>query len=337
MGKKRGISLAEQLQIVSLLGKGRTTLEIAKELQRDHRTIKVFVHDGKKERKVPVRSHTRKVSIRDIRRLKVAMAKQPNSTSKAIFDEAGAPQVCRSTRCKTLNQIGKVRSPLKQPLITKIHMKKRVEWAEANVKTDFSKVIFTDECRATLDGPDGWSSGWVLNGRQPKVRVKRQQGGGGVMFWAGIVGNVLIGPHKVKEGVKINAGAYCELLDEAFIPWLEKQSHGLRKSLIFQQDNAPAHKARYTMTWLNVKGFKEKKIMVWPPNSPDLNPIENMWAMIKLKVYEHGRQFLGTSDLWKSIQDAAASIEPSQIEKLTKSVDIRLLKIIRSNGRYVSK
>ena len=56
------------------------------------------------------------------------------------------------------------------------------------MKTDFRNALFTDECRATLDGPDGWSSGWILYGRQLEVRIRRQQGRG-VMFWARIKGN----------------------------------------------------------------------------------------------------------------------------------------------------
>ena len=58
------------------------------------------------------------------------------------------------------------------------------------MKLDFSKVIFTNECRATLDGPDGW----IIEGKS----LRRQQR---VMFWAGIVGDKLIGPFRVPEGV----------------------------------------------------------------------------------------------------------------------------------------
>ena len=50
-------------------------------------------------------------------------------------------------------------------------------------------VLWRDESRVTLDGPDGWTSGWLLHQQQPQVRVARQQGGGGVLIWAGIIGS----------------------------------------------------------------------------------------------------------------------------------------------------
>ena len=46
----------------------------------------------------------------------------------------------------------------------------------------------SDKTRATLGGPDGWSRGWVAHGRTAPTRFERQQGGDGVMIWAGIVG-----------------------------------------------------------------------------------------------------------------------------------------------------
>ena len=55
------------------------------------------------------------------------------------------------------------------------------------------KAVFTDETRATLDGPDGWGKGWVANGQERHCRFRRQQGGGGMMIWTGIVRDELIG------------------------------------------------------------------------------------------------------------------------------------------------
>ena len=64
------------------------------------------------------------------------------------------------------------------------------------MKQDMKYVLFTDETRATLDGPDGWSKGWVGIGAQLHNRYRRHQGGGGV-----IIDNQLIGPVMVPAGV----------------------------------------------------------------------------------------------------------------------------------------
>ena len=52
---------------------------------------------------------------------------------------------------------------------------------------------------------------------------------------------------------------------------------------IFMQDNAPVHTARIVRNLLQEMGLI---IMIWPPYSPDLNPIENLWASMKVEIYK---------------------------------------------------
>lgn len=53
--------------------------------------------------------------------------------------------------------------------------------------------------------------------------------------------------------------------------------------MTFRQDNAPCHTAK---SLKNVLSSEQTRALPWPPNSPDLNPIENVWNTLKSKVYE---------------------------------------------------
>ena len=78
------------------------------------------------------------------------------------------------------------------------------------MRTNFENVLFCDESQATLDGPDGWMSGWLLNGTVPQSKIRRQQGSGGVMIWVGIINNQIVGPFRVPNGVKMCAKSYVD-------------------------------------------------------------------------------------------------------------------------------
>ena len=55
-----------------------------------------------------------------------------------------------------------------------------------------------------------------------------------------------------------------------------------------------------------------------PPAGPDLNPIENLWLIVKMKLYEGGKQYKSKANLWETIKPAKSEIEPTKVKKINK-------------------
>lgn len=181
MGQKRDLTDSEKSKIVRCLAEGCSTLKIAKLLRRDHRTIKRFIQNSQQGRKKRVEKPRRKITAHELRKIKRETAKMPFATSLAIFQSCNITGVPRSTRCAILRDMAKVRKAEKRPPLNKIHKIKRQDWAKKYHKTDFSKVLWTDEMRVSLDGPVAGSvKGRELHSDSDASKVE-------VGYWYGLV------------------------------------------------------------------------------------------------------------------------------------------------------
>ena len=184
--------------------------------------------------------------------LKMAIARNTLRTSRKCFNEGNIQDESRTSRWRIIQVLAEMKSAIKKPPLTLNLKETRVEFAVKYMKQNFDKVMFTDECRATLDGLDGFSRGWVLNKLDIPVRLRPQQGGGGVMFWAAILRSNLIGPFKVPDGVKMTAFTYTEFLEQNLIPEIHLLEPGLQDNFVFMHDNAPSHASLIARIFLRI-------------------------------------------------------------------------------------
>ncbi|KAF7656920.1 hypothetical protein LDENG_00034500 [Lucifuga dentata] len=96
---------------------------------------------------------------------------------------------------------------------------------------------------------------------------------------------------------------------------------------LFQQDLASAHSAKTTRNWFADHGIT---VLDWPANSPDLNPIENLWDIVKRKMRDARPH--NTDELKAAIKATWASITPQQCHRLIASMPLRIDAAIHAKG-----
>ncbi len=135
----------------------------------------------------------------------------------------------------------------------------------------------------------------------------------GVMSFAGV------GPLCFLKA-NVNAPVYKDILEHFILPSADQLFKDA--DFIFQQDLAPAHTAK---SWLNDHGVG---MLDWPANSPDLNPIENQWGILKRKM--RNKRPKNADELKATVKETWASIPPQQCHKLITSMPRRIEAVIKA-------
>ena len=149
------------------------------------------------------------------------------------------------------------------------------------------------------------------------------------MMW-GCLGIHGVGVLVVLDG-NVNAEQYIDVLDTYLLQSVENIFGEAGAPFIFQQDNAPIHTARATQEWLFDNNIN---VINWPAQSPDLNPIENLWDELGKAVIRdspHTRQ-----GLIQVLLHAWNAITPQYVRNLYDSISCHVRAVHRVHG-YPSK
>ena len=213
----------------------------------------------------------------------------------------------------------------KRPVLIKKHVKERMDFAIAHqdwTLEDWKKVVWSDETKINRLGSDGRKWVWKKAGEGLSERLvngTKKFGGGSLMMWGCMLWDGV--GYACKIDGRMDGELYTKILQDELQESLAYYGKD-PSSIIFQHDNDP-------ITWLEDHGFQ---VLSWPAQSPDLNPIEHLWAHLKRRVTYYEVPPKGILELWDRVQEEWDKIEAELCQNIIESMPRRIEAVLKAKG-----
>ena len=339
MGKKKSLSADVRLLILQGKQDGISNRQLGRLFGCSEKAVRDLLkrfRDTGSVQDRPRSGRPPKLSIRQQRTLVRSCVKDRKKTAynhQQELTKFGGPQVSLTTVRRILRRYG-LRGciALKKPFISAKNRNSRLQWAKYHLHWSpqkWSTVLFSDEKKFNRLGSDG------------RVYVRRRVGeallpnclrgtvkGGGVSLMAWVCFSARgTGPLHRIHGI-MDQHVYRQVMEEVMLSHAEDN---MPLRWWFQQDNDPKDTAKSEKRWF---GEKRVPVLPWPSQSPDLNPIENLWNMVDATV--KGASPTTVDELERVLHDAWAAIPRSTCARLVASMPRRCAAVIKRKG-YATK
>jgi transposase len=341
MGRKgKDLTVETKERICDLIKDGLQFSEVAKLLNLHPETVRQ-VHKRFCDRKTVENNKRSGRPIVFTKRCMTALSRIVKQNRLATISEICAEffastsvRVCEKTIKRKLHILGySKRVPAKKVVIREVNRKKRLQYCRGKltwtVNNKWKRVIFSDEMTIVIK-PNGRVKLWrkveekwsVLHlcflhvGPQATLKL---------MVW-GCIGYDKVGPLVFVDGT-MNSAKYIGVLGNHFLPFVAEHYRGQRWYL--QEDNASIHRSAQTEEW---KRQHRIPAFFWPPQSPDLNPVENVWNVLKNNVRKHIRDIKCVADLRDTLTTCWNSLTVTYLHSLYESLPRRCQQVLRRKG-----
>lgn len=336
MGRKPSISPEIRAQIVVLSSEGYSERELARRFKWSKNAVHMAICRFKESKTFsdrPRSGRPRATTSRDDSVIKRVVLQSPSSSCRKIQSRlaASGTKISLQTVSRRLSKEFGLKSckPAAKPRLTPVMKRKRLDFARKYRRWtiwDWSKVLFSDEStvqqfnirKAHIRRPKGTRY-------DEKYTIMKMKHPPTQMVWGAMSAMGTAGLYFLEKSKTMNGDRYLDLLKSKLN--IHMAVHGCDT---FMHDGAPCHRCKKVSGYL-----AEEKVDVldWPGNSPDLNPIENLWTMMKNNVAE--RQPSSGEGLTQAIKEVwVTELSPDYCRTLVESMPRRLEAVIKNKGGH---
>lgn len=241
-----------------------------------------------------------------------------------------SPMSASTVRHRLLRSGIQARQPLLRLPLTPRHRSDRLQWCieRRAWQNEWHDIVFSDESRFCLGENDARRRVHRRSGErrlEDCIRTRHTAPTRGVLVW-GAIGFNSRAPLKRINGTITSARYVNDILQPVALPFLQRHPRA-----IFQQDNAAPHTAASTRAF-----FRDHNVplLPWPPRSPDLSPIENLWDMVKRRLTQYASPPSNLDELWTRVNAAWLAIPQDTIKVLFNSMPRRVEQVIQTRGGH---